>query len=479
VVGAPESESGAFGPGKGYVFERGADNWAGPPVQCLLASDGAPGDSFGTAVAIDGDVIVVGAQNAHLSGASSGGAAYVFERNAGGPNHWGQTAKLVACAPGVEDFFGATVAISGEIILVGAPYRDSPNGVDSGAVYAFSKPEGAVRWVNACSTPLTAADTQAGDLFGTSVSITRLSTQGDLAMVIGAQQASVNGVPLAGAAYVFQRECGTWTQTRKLISPAVQEAQHFGAHVDISGTHVVVGLNTLMNWGGAAYVFDVCQEVSICSANPPRDNSQFVTAPIPPPGPFRDVLQDVFCLGQPPIMVPQGIGGALTLPEGPVSYSPIHVTFNIPVVLTMSDVSINCSYYTALRPCPSVSTVTQMGDAHEYTIRLGGPIPPGGCTSLTFNNINPAGQAPVLKYEFLPGDVNMSGASGDGVNTADLVALVHALQDGTANLPGNLARYDINRNGAVNTEDLLRLVQILNGVCSTRAWNGAVLVPCP
>jgi hypothetical protein len=211
----------------------------------------------------------------------------------------------------------------------------------------------------------------------------------------------------------------------------------------------------------------------IVAANPPTDNPYVAGQQ-----PFRDVLQDVFCLGQPPIMVPQGIGGALTLPEGPISYSPIHVTFSAPVALTPQDVSINCSY-TVLRPCPNVSAVTQIGSGQEYTIRLSGPIPPGGCTSFTFNNINPAGQAPVLRYEFLPGDVNMSGASGDGVNTADLVALVHALQDGTANLPGNLARYDINRNGAVNTEDLLRLVQILNGVCSTRAWNGAVLVPCP
>ncbi len=79
-----------------------------------------------------------------------------------------------------------------------------------------------------------------------------------------------------------------------------------------------------------------------------------------------------------------------------------------------------------------------------------------------------------LRYEFLPGDVNMNGTT----NTQDLLALVQGLNGGMANLPENLARYDMNRSGIVNTQDLLRLVQLLNGINSTRPWNGFSLVPC-
>jgi hypothetical protein len=106
-----------------------------------------------------------------------------------------------------------------------------------------------------------------------------------------------------------------------------------------------------------------------------------------------------------------------------------------------------------------------------YTIALSGAIPPGGCTDLTFGSAAPGAH---LRYEFLPGDANMDNTS----NTLDLLAIVQALNDGTANQPANKARYDMDRTRFVNTTDLLRLVQLLNGVNTTRVWNGATLVPC-
>jgi hypothetical protein len=59
---------------------------------------------------------------------------------------------------------------------------------------------------------------------------------------------------------------------------------------------------------------------------------------------------------------------------------------------------------------------------------------------------------------------------------------VQRLNDGTANLPGNYARYNLNRSGEsppVNTADLLRLVQLLNGVNTTQVFNGASVAACP
>jgi hypothetical protein len=64
-------------------------------------------------------------------------------------------------------------------------------------------------------------------------------------------------------------------------------------------------------------------------------------------------------------------------------------------------------------------------------------------------------------------------------NTQDLLALNTALQNGTAGQPGNRARYDMNRDSNANTQDLLRLVQLLNGVSSTQIWNGAHICACP
>jgi hypothetical protein len=110
-------------------------------------------------------------------------------------------------------------------------------------------------------------------------------------------------------------------------------------------------------------------------------------------------------------------------------------------------------------------------------LTLSGSIPPGECTTFTF-----AGTAPdqKLQYQFLPGDVTLDGTS----NTQDLLALVMAINSGAANMTSNLPRYNINRSSeaggvVVNTQDLLRLVQLLNGVNTTQSFNGATVAPCP
>jgi probable HAF family extracellular repeat protein len=204
-------------------------------------------------------------------------------------------------------------------------------------------------------------------------------------------------------------------------------------------------------------------EAMIVSANPPLDNPYIAGQQ-----PFRDVLQTGLSSA-----LAQGIGSCLTPSEGAVNYCTISVSFSNATMLSTGDVGVLCSYTGTApgsTPCPIVTSVLGSGTG-PYTISLSGPIPPGGCTRFTFANAAP-GQ--VLKYEYLPGDVNMDGAG----NTSDLLALVQGLNSGTANLPANLPRYDTDRNTVVNTTDLLRLVQLLNGVNTTRAWNGVSIVPC-
>jgi hypothetical protein len=202
--------------------------------------------------------------------------------------------------------------------------------------------------------------------------------------------------------------------------------------------------------------------VDIVSANPPPDNP-FVTGTQP----FRDVL-DTGTSSAPSA----GIGGAGTQPQGGIQYAPLSVTFSgtPSPAPAPGNITVQCTGGI----CPSVTSVTGSG-AGPYAIALSGVIPPTHCTTLTFAG-TVAGEK--LQYQSLPGDTNLDGS----VNTLDLLALVQAINSGTANLPSNLARYNIDRNSGtmpVNTQDLLRVVQLLNGVNTTQAFNGATVTACP
>jgi hypothetical protein len=218
-----------------------------------------------------------------------------------------------------------------------------------------------------------------------------------------------------------------------------------------------------INLDDAVHFVGVIAAVNIASANPPTAAAN----PYAPGLAFRDVLHTGTTSA-----LTAGIGGAGTQPQGGINYAPISVTFSgtPSPAPAPGNVSISCTGGI----CPSVTSVSGSG-AGPYTIGLSGVIPPLQCTTLTFAGTSP-GQK--LQYQFLPGDVNLGGTS----NTQDLLGLIQALNNGAANQPANLARYNINRStGAspVNTQDLLRLVQLLNGVNTTQVFNGATVAPCP
>jgi hypothetical protein len=120
---------GAFGTsnetGSVYVFTRSGTTWSQQSV--LAAGDPHPGDRFGYAVAADGTTALVGAY-----GNGGPGAAYVFTQ---GGTTWSQATKLVPADPTGSDYFGASVALSGNNALVGAYERG--NGTGNGAAYAY------------------------------------------------------------------------------------------------------------------------------------------------------------------------------------------------------------------------------------------------------------------------------------------------------------------------------------------------------
>jgi hypothetical protein len=129
VVGAYADDVGGLDSGSAYVFTHTNGVWTQQGK--LTASDAAPFDYFGNSVALSGDIAVIGAFTQDAVGIDSG-SAYMFTRTG---EVWTQRARLTAgAAP--ADLFGYSVAVSGDTVMIGAPLNDAP-GTDSGSVHAF------------------------------------------------------------------------------------------------------------------------------------------------------------------------------------------------------------------------------------------------------------------------------------------------------------------------------------------------------
>jgi len=182
VVGARHEDAGGTRAGAAYIYQRdqgGADNWG--EVKKLLASDAQAGDVFGHTVTVSGNTAVVGALGEDTAGFSTG-AAYLFQRNQGGADNWGEVKKLLASDGQASDDFGWSVAVSDDTAVIGAPFED-PGSAQAGSVYIFQRDEGGSgNWGEV--TKLTASDAQDNDFFGDSVAIS-----GDT-VVVGAPGAS-------------------------------------------------------------------------------------------------------------------------------------------------------------------------------------------------------------------------------------------------------------------------------------------------
>ena len=248
IVGAGEGNSFAEA---AYVFQRdqgGTDNWG--EVKKLTASDADPGDRFGVSVAVSGEIAVVGASNeGFASGTFGPGAAYVFQRNQGGADNWGEVKKLTASDAQDNDHVGWSVAVSGDIAIVGAFNEDSAAHA-AGAAYVFQRDQGgAENW--GLVKKLIASDAQSLDAFGWSVALS-----GHIA-VVGARGEGGH----TGAAYVFQRDQGgadNWGEVKKLIASNAESPDFFGHGVAVSGDVAIVGApeeDTGVGNSGAAYEF--------------------------------------------------------------------------------------------------------------------------------------------------------------------------------------------------------------------------------
>lgn len=191
----------------------------------LVAGDAMPNDRFGTAVAIDGDTLVIGSRFDSHVGSGNGGSAYVFVRSDGG---WTLQAKLTVAGISTGAQLGNAVSISGDTAVIGALADDQAGGEDAGAAYVFVRT--GTTWTQ--QAMLVANGDVGSDLFGASVAVS-----GDSAF-IGAPYDDSGG-PDAGAAYVFVRSGTSWSLQTKLLPPSANDL--FGYSVAMSGATAVVG----------------------------------------------------------------------------------------------------------------------------------------------------------------------------------------------------------------------------------------------
>jgi len=205
----------------------------------VVAGDGAESDLFGASVSISGDSAVIGAWGDDDAGFISG-SAYVFVRSGG---DWVQQAKLIASDGAADDIFGASVSISENTIAIGAK-SDNDTDIRTGSTYVFTRSCGV--WSQ--EAKLTASDAAAHDFFGSFVSVNANT------IVVGAVGDDDAG-PSSGSAYVFVREGDTWIEEAKLTTLDATTRDNFGGSTSISGDTAVISANQSTTRPGAAYVF--------------------------------------------------------------------------------------------------------------------------------------------------------------------------------------------------------------------------------
>jgi len=212
--------------------------------QKLTAFDGSAADIFGHTVALNGDTAIVGAYTEDNSGGTDAGAAYVFTRSGG---VWTQQQKLTAADGAASDFFGFSVSVTGDTVVIGCLQANNSSGQNAGAAYVFTRSGGV--WT--LQQRLQPSDGALNDFFGYSVSL-----EGDTAVI--SSVADDDGREGAGSAYIFTRSGGVWTQQQKLIASGLPPV-NFGHSVSLSADTVIIGAWQDSNAGGsvagAAYIF--------------------------------------------------------------------------------------------------------------------------------------------------------------------------------------------------------------------------------
>ena len=244
VVGAALEDGAGLDHGAAYVYRFDGSHWV--EEQRLVAGDGEEGDWFGYSVAVVQDpveTIAVGAWYDDESGGVDSGSVYVFQHSGGS---WQLDQKLIASDATAGAWFGTDVALDGDALLVGA-MGDNVGGEDRGSAYLFRS--GRFGWLE--EAKLTGSAGGNWDYFGSVVDV-----EGDVALIAAAS--ADPGVVDGGAAYVYRKVGGVWTEEQILVASDAAAADFFGAGVDLDGEVAVIGSFLDDDAGidsGSAYVY--------------------------------------------------------------------------------------------------------------------------------------------------------------------------------------------------------------------------------
>ncbi|MFO0984385.1 MAG: hypothetical protein U1E76_22110 [Planctomycetota bacterium] len=246
VVGAHLDDTAAgtdAGSAQVFRYDAGSGQWLAE--QQLFASDGAAGDAFGVSVAVSGNVIAVGAYLDDTATGADTGSVYVFRHDG---SAWIEEQKITSGGAS-GDAFGRSVALSGDYLVVGAYLDDTTGGTDSGAAYFYKYRGSVLKWSFDGSKDGAAA----GDGFGYAVAI-----DGSVA-VVGAHDHDTAAGANAGQAYVYRNVANQWNGDGVLTASDGAANDQFGVAVSVSGDVIAVGAfaqdNAAGNDAGAAYVF--------------------------------------------------------------------------------------------------------------------------------------------------------------------------------------------------------------------------------
>jgi hypothetical protein len=258
-VNGNEADNSAADSGAVYVLVESGGSWSQEAY--VKASNTDSLDAFGSAVAVDGDTLVVGApgEASNATGidgdeaddsAAGAGAVYVFTRLAG---VWTQEAYIKASNTQAAYEFGASVALSGDTLVVGSPGEASDatgvggdelnmNAPQAGAVYVFTRTAGV--WTQ--QAYVKASNTETSDRFGERVAVSvdtlAVGASGEDSIATGINGSETdNSAADAGAVYVFTRSGAAWSQEAYVKASNTDALDSFGLSLSVSGDSLVVG----------------------------------------------------------------------------------------------------------------------------------------------------------------------------------------------------------------------------------------------
>ena len=253
VIGAKSDDyscnGNGFDCGAAYIFTRSSNSWT--QQQKIVAEDSDSYDYFGNSVTLDGDTVLVGAPNDDeicSGGSENCGAAYVFVRSG---NVWAQQQKIMVEDAGKNDLFGTTVALNGDTVVIGSPSVDGSctgTEINCGAAYVFARSGNT--WMQ--GEVLVATSTYRESFFGNFVALDR-----NTALVSAYKDdRSCNGTDVqCGAVFVFTRTGSRWSLQQKLVSNDPRQGGRFGVSLVLEGDTALVGSDVDVGGNGTVYVF--------------------------------------------------------------------------------------------------------------------------------------------------------------------------------------------------------------------------------